>query len=115
MTRICLLCLPLLLASPALAQVAVTLPLEKGGNVESVGYSCGTDGSAEFTVQYVNAGSNSLAIVPIDDAERIFVNVIAASGARYVAGEYEWWVKGDDATLTNQMDQANPRDCKVAG
>lgn len=115
MTRICLLCLPLLLAGPALAQVAVTLPLEKGGNVESVSYSCGTDGSTEFTVQYVNAGPNSLAIIPVGDADRIFVNVIAASGARYVAGEYEWWVKGDDATLSNQMDQANARACKAAG
>ena len=29
------------------------------------------------------------------------INVVAASGARYVGSTYEWWNKGNDAILSN--------------
>lgn len=115
MTRNALALSSLLMAGPAMAQVTVTLPLNAGANVESVSYVCAEDGTSPLTVQYINAGENSLAMIPVGDSPRIFVNVISGSGARYVAGEFEWWVKGDGATLTNQMDEGATRDCKAAG
>lgn len=108
--------IPLLAAFslPALAGVNVSLPLEPDAEMTilSMEYQCDPDET--YAVQYVNAGGNSLALVPIDGKERIFVNVIAASGARYVSGEYEWWTKGSSATLTNLSDPDNPRDCHSA-
>jgi len=47
--------------------------------------------SGPFSVEYINGGGNSLAIVPIEGKSLIFVNVVAGSGARYVAKQYTWW------------------------
>ncbi|MEO6014349.1 MAG: MliC family protein [Devosia sp.] len=89
------------LASPALAAVdlGVTLGLSGNAEIKDVVYDCGTE--QPLLVQYVYAEPNFLAIIPIDGEDRVFVNVVSASGAKYVAGEYEWWNKGPDATLHN--------------
>lgn len=47
-----------------------------------------------FTVEYINGGGNSLAIVPVGADSMVFVNVVAGSGARYVAKEFTWWESG---------------------
>lgn len=97
--------------SPSVGAAAVTVQLAAGEDISvtSASYSCA--GGDPFTVQYVNSAANSLALIPVDGAERVFVNVISASGARYVSGEYEWWSKGDDAMLGNLMDDAEPQQC----
>ncbi|WP_369385457.1 MliC family protein [Limimaricola cinnabarinus] len=41
-------------------------------------YACGEDPSMQ--VRYVTSDSESLALVPIDSEQRVFVNVVAASG-----------------------------------
>lgn len=96
--------LPLLLAMPATAGAVDTdlqLVLDLPGNAERniIRYEC--DGLEPFSVDYVNAAPTFLAIVPIEGERLLFVNVIAASGARYVSGQYEWWTKGSEATLTD--------------
>lgn len=98
-------------AGAAAAEATLSIPLKSGttDSVESVTYSCG-DGEA-FSVQYVNAGANALAIFPIDGEDRIFVNVVSASGARYASGAYVWWTKGDTATLENEMEEGSIEDC----
>lgn len=60
-----------------------------------------------FTVEFINAEPNYLAIVPVGERRMVFVNVISASGAKYVAGQYEFWTKGAEATLTDV--QADPQ------
>ncbi len=75
---------------------AAGLSLE-GGARRTVSYDCGTTGPRKVT--YVNAAENALAIVDIDGSERIFVNVISGSGARYASGGYVWWTKGPEASL----------------
>lgn len=104
---------PALLATTgaAAAQATLSIPLKAGAgdSVLSQTYSCG-DGEA-FSVQYVNAGPNSLAIFPIDGEERIFVNVVSASGAKYVSGAHVWWTKGDTATLENEIGAGSMADC----
>ena len=92
----------LLVASPALAAVDLNVGINLSGDVQIVTaiYGCG-DGAPELTVKYINAAPNFFAIIPIEGQDVVFVNVISASGAKYVAAEYEWWNKGADATLHN--------------
>ncbi len=64
-------------------------------------FACGSDGialglpSQPFTVKYLNAGENHLAVLPLHGKSMVFANVISASGARYAAGRYIWWDAGD--------------------
>jgi membrane-bound inhibitor of C-type lysozyme len=42
----------------------------------------------------------------------VFVNVMYGSGAKYVSGQYEFWTKGSDATLTDLMaEPQTPLNC----
>ena len=72
-----------------------------GGERNEAHYSC--DDGKERAVTYVNGDTNSLAVVPVEGKERIFVNVISGSGARYASGQYIWWTKGPEATLYDEM------------
>lgn len=63
------------------------------------GYDC-SDGRS-FVVSYLRSGPVALAILATPRNETlVLANVVSASGSRYVASRYEWWVKGDEATLT---------------
>jgi membrane-bound inhibitor of C-type lysozyme len=95
--------------------VGLDVGIKLSGDVQIVTalYGCG-DGVEPITVKYVNAAPNFFAIVPVDGADMVFVNVISASGAKYVAGQYEWWSKGADATLhdvTEGLDAAPVLSC----
>lgn len=63
-------------------------------------FECGADGVAlglpagPFTVDYLNAGENHLAVLPLHGQALIFANVISGSGARYAASRYIWWDAG---------------------
>jgi membrane-bound inhibitor of C-type lysozyme len=59
------------------------------------------DGS--FAVEYINAGGNSLAVLPIAGKPIIFANVLSGSGARYAAQQYIWWeAAGRSVTLRSE-------------
>lgn len=102
-------------ASAATADAVLSIPLKIGAtdSVNSIAYSC-DDGDA-LSVQYVNAGANALAILPIDGEDRIFVNAVSASGARYVSGAYVWWTKGNAATLENELQAGSIESCHAQG
>jgi membrane-bound inhibitor of C-type lysozyme len=96
--------LPAVLALPGAAAAVETrlqLVLELPGNAERniVRYEC--EGTEPLVVDYVNASPTFLAVVPVEGERLLFANVIAASGARYVSGQYEWWTRGSEATLTD--------------
>ena len=93
--------LPLTAALLGGVDVSAAVILNFTGNFERqvVGYACAdTD---PFKVTYVNAAPNFLAIVPVEGQNLVFVTVLSGSGAKYAAGEYEWWTRGPDATLAN--------------
>ncbi|MEQ1901302.1 MAG: MliC family protein [Devosia sp.] len=107
-------------ASPAFAAVETSVTLSLGGNAErkAVTYDC--ESHAPLVVTYVNAAPNFLAIMPVTNDETgqtddvIFASVIAASGAKYEAGQFIWWSKGSDATLhdvTEGLDAAPLLSC----
>jgi membrane-bound inhibitor of C-type lysozyme len=88
---------------------AADLTIHLSGNAaltrKTVEYKCDATGAqigvpaTPFTVEYINAGSNSLVIVPISGNTLIFANVSSASGARYTAQTYTWWEAGGQVTL----------------
>jgi membrane-bound inhibitor of C-type lysozyme len=102
------------LASPALADVGVSLGLSITGEseIKIVKYDC--DDHSAITVQYINAGPNDLAVVPVKEGTLVFAGVVAGSGTKYVAGPYEWFTKGQDASLqdvTEGLDAAPVMGC----
>lgn len=84
----------MLAGAPASAAEALSI---QGGEQKAVAYNCKPDSTMDVT--YVNAASESLAIVPLEGEKRIFVSVLAGSGVRYVSGVYVWWSKGRQASL----------------
>lgn len=102
------------LASPAVADTGINLGLILGGDAEikTVAYAC--ENHDPVTVQYVNAAPNFLAVMQLAGQTVVLVNVITASGAKYVSGSYEWWNKGNTATLhdvTEGLDAAPVLSC----
>lgn len=94
--------------SGASAQVLIALT----GDAErkTVAYDC--PDVPRFSVEYVNVAPNFLAIVPVAGDRIVFAGVTAASGARYVAGPYEWWAKGSEATFSDiEAPDATPVTC----
>ncbi|HZH50543.1 MAG TPA: MliC family protein [Microvirga sp.] len=109
----CVLCL-----LPGLGQAAdIVLRLPQGPSVTRtvVTYAC--EGRAPMRVEYINAGPNALAVVPLTDGTLVFVNVLSGSGARYASGPYIWWTKGAKADLYDQRqgESAKPISCEVKG
>lgn len=73
-------------------------------------YDCGSGG--KIAVTYLNNDPNAVAIVETADKQKIMmVNVVAASGARYVGGTWEWWSKNESGTLSNLQTQ-NTMECR---
>lgn len=91
------------------------ITLEGDAQRDVVTYQC--DGwDAPLTVSYINANPNFLALVPVEGETLIFANVISGSGARYTAGPYEWWTRGNEASFTDAFAEegAEPVLCHAA-
>jgi membrane-bound inhibitor of C-type lysozyme len=102
------------LASPALADAGLTLALPLGADAEikTVQYTC--QSHDPVTMQYINAAPNYLAILPLDGQQLVFASALAASGTKYVSGQYELFSKGPDITLqdvTEGLDAAPVLQC----
>lgn len=101
-----------LLATALLAPVAAhaataSIQLELGATTDFerhvMVYECSS--GEPFSVSYINAAPNFLALVPIAEEPEplVFASVVAASGARYASGHWVWWTKGVDAFLYDVM------------
>ena len=77
--------------------IVIHLPLDVAVERETIVYGC-DDGRKVFA-EYVNAANVSLAVLKIGEETVVVSNVVSGSGARYAGGVYEWWSKGDEATL----------------
>jgi membrane-bound inhibitor of C-type lysozyme len=89
---------------------SLTITLNTSGDFErkTVNYGCQGD-FQQLAVDYINAAPNYLAIIPLDGSTLLFNTVLAGSGAKYVAGKYVWWNKGNDATLYDLTMGANAK------
>ena len=54
-----------------------------------------------ISVQFITAEPNYLVIFSMGDQRLVLTSVVAASGVKYVGGPIEFWVKGQEATLTD--------------
>ena len=103
------------LATAAMLQnvdVSAQVVLSLSGDFQRTTHQYQCEGLEPFAVEFINAQPNFLAIVPVGSEKLVFVNVMAASGAKYVSGQYEFWTKGADATLTDlQADPQTPVEC----
>ncbi|MFD2238399.1 MliC family protein [Aureimonas populi] len=88
------------LAAFATGALALDLDLPGEAQRETIGYACSDE--VRRTAEYINIGDNSLALLNPGDGARLFVNVVAASGAKYVSGSSVWWTKGAEATLEDE-------------
>jgi len=104
-----------LLALPAMAvETSMQLVLKLEGNAQRdiATYQC--EGlEDDVVVEYINAHPVFLAILPVEGESLVFVNVISASGARYVSGQYVWWSQGNEAQLIDEQagEDAAPIPC----
>lgn len=88
------------------AEITIALPAGTEVDRSKTVYLCG---DREISAEYINAGPISLAVLTMGDETIVASNVISASGARYAGGQYEWWTKGDEASLYDLMQgQAAP-------
>ena len=104
----------ILSAGAVAADVSLSLALEIDGSdsVTKIAYDCGGDDA--LSVTYVNAGANALAIMDVDqDDDRVFVNVVSGSGARYVSGSYVWSTKGDTAMFEDELVADSTKTCQA--
>ncbi|MGJ8516658.1 MliC family protein [Carnimonas bestiolae] len=96
---------------------AIALP--GSGTIEktTTQYQCTNDktgeAAGEVSVEYTHNDDTAVALVklPSQDNKVLMNNVISGSGERYTGGIYEWWSKGDDATLRNGMDDSATLNC----
>lgn len=105
--------LSLIATTAAGADLTLNLPLDPEAGVTAVRYAC-ADGT-EVAVRYVNSGADALALIALPEGARLFVGVIAASGARYVAGPYEWWSRGEEARFSDARAGVDGQICAEQG
>lgn len=69
-------------------------------------YAC--KGGKTLNVEYMNTkNKQSFALLTVEGRKLLFVNVLAGSGAKYVADHYTWWTKGPEGSLTDDTADAN--------
>lgn len=79
------------------AEIIISLPGAQSVSKKVVQYRCDANApklglpTAAFPVEYINAGGNSLAVLPIANQQLIFAGVTSGSGALYAAQNYIWW------------------------
>ncbi|MCB8839016.1 MliC family protein [Aurantimonas sp. VKM B-3413] len=95
---------------PALA-APLTIDLEGDAQRTTVDYACKSGPDAAPTplgVEYINLPHNNLAVLPIDGHPTVFVDTVAAAGAKYAAGRWIWWTRGRRGTLRDVI-QNDPK------
>ncbi len=97
-----------LMGSP---DVSAQVMLSLSGDFQKTTHQYQCEGLEPFTVEFINAEPNFLALLPLGGRKLIFVNVISADGAKYVAGQYEFWTRGADATLTDVQADSQSVEC----
>jgi len=92
----------------ATSSITITLGTMGDFDRKTVVYGC-TGDTTGLTVEYINAAPNYLALIPLDDTVLVFNTVLSGSGAKYAAGKYVWWNKGDESDLYDLTQGANAK------
>ena len=96
----------LMSATHSAVAMPLTVPQIQTATTNTLRYVC--RGGGTLTVQYMNTKNRqSFALLTVDGRKMLFVNVLAASGAKYVGDHYTWWTKGPEGSLTDETADAN--------
>ena len=103
------------LSGSALA-TTITLDLPGSEPAETIKATYDCQGK-KVSATYINAGSNSFAVLDLGGEVVVTVNVLSGSGARYAGQQYIWWTKGNEADLYDltQGEDAPGVHCAPAG
>lgn len=83
-------------ATLSAAEIAIQVSDSPAANRRVIQYHCDAAAaklnlpSGNFPIEFINAGGNSLAVLPIEGKPLIMAGVVTGSGARYVAQNYTW-------------------------
>ena len=103
----------LVVASPALAQIARTTPSDAAPTIKTVTFVC--DDKSTLTIEFISSatpGSTSRAHVMLGTSAWTLPQVRSASGGRYAADGVSVWNKGDDILFERGSTKLN---CRAAG
>jgi membrane-bound inhibitor of C-type lysozyme len=94
--------------------ISFELPGSEPAETIAAQYDCK---GKKVSATYINAGSNSLAVLDLGGDIVVTVNVLSGSGARYAGQQYIWWTKGNEADLydVTQGEEAPGVHCTPAG
>ncbi|WP_375641218.1 MULTISPECIES: MliC family protein [unclassified Bartonella] len=97
------------------SSLVIEVPDDLEPTTETVSYQCDMGTSKEHVeATYHNAGNIALVDLKWNDKRIIGSNVIAASGGKYVGGQYIWWVTKNEAIfydLINDPKEEKPIHC----
>jgi len=100
--------------SPVPAEtISIDLPGAGPTERRAITYQCP---GASIRVEYINAASNSLAVLTLGQETIVAASVLAGSGVRYAGRQYVWWTKGAKGDLYDltKGDKAKPLSCSAA-
>ncbi|WP_019220987.1 MliC family protein [Bartonella senegalensis] len=84
--------------------LVIEVPDDPEPTTETITYQCAMGTNKErVEATYHNAGTIALVDLKWEDKRIIGSNVIAASGAKYVGGEYIWWTTKNGVVLYDLM------------
>ncbi|CAK02611.1 MliC family protein [Bartonella tribocorum] len=82
--------------------LVIEVPDDPEPTTEVATYQCDTDtGKEHVEVTYLNAGNISLVDFKWQGKRILASRSISASGAKYMGGPYIWWTKGNEAMLSD--------------
>ncbi len=110
-------------ASLSAADIVINIGAGQAVSRRVVQYQCDANATrvglpaGQFSVEYINGGANSLAVLPIAGRPLIFASVTSGSGARYAAQGYIWWeAAGRRISLRSETLSGSPESvCQRAG
>ncbi|WP_375628069.1 MliC family protein [Bartonella sp. TT67HLJMS] len=97
------------------SSLVIEVPDDPEPTTETVSYQCDMGTSKEHVeTTYHNAGNIALVDLKWNGKRIIGSNVIAASGGKYVGGQYIWWITKNEAIfydLINDPKEEKPIHC----
>ncbi|WP_375633929.1 MULTISPECIES: MliC family protein [unclassified Bartonella] len=97
------------------SSLVIEVPNDPEPTTETVSYQCDMGTSKEHVeATYHNAGNIALVDLKWNGKRIVGSNVIAASGGKYVGGQYIWWITKNEAIfydLINDPKEEKPIHC----
>ncbi|WP_375681198.1 MULTISPECIES: MliC family protein [unclassified Bartonella] len=97
------------------SSLVIEVPDNPEPTTETISYQCDMGTSKEYVeATYYNAGNIALVDLKWNGKRIVGSNVIAASGGKYVGGQYIWWITKNEAIfydLINDPKEEKPIHC----